>query len=249
METDVKVIRTEMFTPKAEHILNKMLSYMTNKWGSSQMTRNGDYAKIVKDVNGEITIEINDGRRYYGYSVNAYRGRSVNDIKKWFACTLKNIVYRVAKYDTSLKFGEYNKNGRRSKADFWARGNTKLIFNEFTNMDFTVSIADIYCVFDKLLNRKSFAKNWNKKMLQEIIGEELDPVATELARTIRDEKARLKKEYEVDCMKFDKDFEDELYRLRTELNRKTAELKAARLDKYNADLADLNNTLDFSLAG
>lgn len=247
METKVKIIRTEMFTPKTEHILNKMLEYMSSKWGSTQMTRNGDNAKIVKDVNGEITIEVKDRGSWY-CSANAYCGRDVNSIKKWFACTLKNIVYRAARYDSKLKFGDYNENGRRSKANFWARGNTKLIFNEFSDNNFTVSIADIYCVFDKLLNRKSFDKKWKKNMLKEIIGEELDPAATELARTIRDEKARIKKELEDDIKQLEKEYSDELYNVRQTLTAKLDKDKADRRAKYNADIAELENALNFSIA-
>ena len=92
-----------------------------------------------------------------------------------------------------------------------------------------ITVAEVYCLYDKLLNRKHLTKLWTKKDLAAVIGEEKDPAATQMEVIRREELAKLEAKHAEDVKKFDNDIRVEERQLYKELDEKYAKLK----EKYS----------------
>ena len=126
---DAIIVKTGLSDSKAEDILNSVIGQMSDGiWeNSSRMDRYWRYADIVKE-GSELAIKISYPNNYE----NGFKGKSENEIKKFFAQKIKQIV----------KEEELN----------WDRNNEER--SAYLDYNSGATVKDAYRVYDKLLGRK-----------------------------------------------------------------------------------------------
>lgn len=225
MSTLKRTIHTDLYTPKAQEILYRVKLFLRNQWGSSQMVRNATLAKVEVAPNGEILWNVYDSATdtnrswssvYYGSSTYACRPED-KKVREWLSMVLKTICFR------QFKMHEYGTPQPSAKEihKMWSRKNdtvVKLMSDEcsdafapkvrdnngylvtakYVNKYGPITVAEIYCVYEKLLNRKRFEKSYTKKMKELIVGVEKDAVATEMEIARREEIVRINKKLDED---------------------------------------------------
>lgn len=225
MATLKRSIHTDLYTPKAQEILYRMKLYLRNHWGSSQMVRNATLANVEVAPNGEILWNVYDSAPdtnrtwssvYYGSSTYACRPED-KKVREWMSMVLKTICFR------QFKMHDYGTPEPTAKEihKMWSRKNdtvVKLMTDEcsdpfvpkvcdsngyqmtakYVNKLGPITVAEIYCVYEKLLNRKRFEKAYSKKVKELIVGTEKDAIATELEVARREEIVRINKKLEED---------------------------------------------------
>ena len=108
-----------------------------------------------------------------------------------------------------------------------------------------ITVAEVYCLYDKLLNRKRLTKLWTKKDLAAIIGEEKDPAATQMEVIRREELAKLEAKHAEDVKKLDADKRAEETQMYDDIAKKYSKLKELELAAYIKAKEDLNAQLAF----
>lgn len=225
MATLKRSIHTDLYTPKAQEILYRVKLYLRNHWGSTQMVRNATLAKVEVAPNGEVLWNVYDSADdttrnwrtiYYGNTTYACRPED-KKVREWMSMVLKTICFR------QFRMHEYGTPAPTAKEihKMWSRKNdtvVKLMSDEcsdafvpkvrdsngyqmtakYVNKFGPITVAEIYCVYEKLLNRKRFEKAYSKKVKELIVGTEKDAIATELEVARREEIVRINKKLEED---------------------------------------------------
>lgn len=225
MATLKRSIHTDLYTPKAQEILYRVKLYLRNHWGSTQMVRNATLAKVEVAPNGEVLWNVYDSADdttrnwrtiYYGNTTYACRPED-KKVREWMSMVLKTICFR------QFRMHEYGTPAPTAKEihKMWSRKNdtvVKLMSDEcsdafvpkvrdsngyqmtakYVNKLGPITVAEIYCVYEKLLNRKRFEKAYSKKVKELIVGTEKDAIATELEVARREEIVRIDKKLEED---------------------------------------------------
>lgn len=225
MATLKRSIHTDLYTPKAQEILYRVKLYLRNHWGSTQMVRNATLAKVEVAPNGEVLWNVYDSADdttrnwrtiYYGNTTYACRPED-KKVREWMSMVLKTICFR------QFRMHEYGTPAPTAKEihKMWSRKNdtvVKLMSDEcsdafvpkvrdsngyqmtakYVNKFGPITVAEIYCVYEKLLNRKRFEKAYSKKVKELIVGTEKDAIATELEVARREEIVRIDKKLEED---------------------------------------------------
>ena len=126
---NVKLISTGLSDEKAQDILDSVIGQMSDGiWeNSSRMNRYWQYADIVRN-GSEINIQISDIHNYE----NGFKGKSDDEIKKFFAQKIKQIV--------------------KEEGLNWNRNNEEE--SCYLDRNSGVTVKDAYRVYDKLLGRK-----------------------------------------------------------------------------------------------
>ena len=241
-----RTIHTDTFTPKSQAILEALRQYMLNRWGSTQMARNAYLSEIAIEPNGEIVWQVASRLEYDGsYCRTAYYERSTfacrrddQKVRDWIALSMKHIIY------TEFK----RKAIDPAKRDGWKRKNDMRL-DCLSTEDNDVTVAEAYCLFDRLLNRKTFAKRWKKPMLKEIVGEERDAVATELELARREESKKLDDKFEADKKALKRQKSEEINKMYAEIDKKYEALQTDLKAAYLQSKKDLDNALSFAVEG
>lgn len=267
-------IHTDLFTPKAQEILYRVRLYMLYDWGSNQMIRNAMLANIECAPNGEVLWNVyeaaNDSERswkycYYSNSTYAAR-REDKKVREWLSSVLKEICYRqfmgqARNLDTSdLNAKELHKMWNRNNTDIVkALSNARLDprlpkiidergyanFAKYTNKFGPITVAEIYCVYEKLLNRKHFEKAYSKKMKQLIVGTEKDAIATELEIARREEVDRINQKFEADKKALSDECNKKISDMREEILAAYKQMKKDLIKEHDNELAKLEDSLNF----
>ena len=231
-----RIIHTDTYTNKSKIILNGLKNYMYYEWGSRQQRRNSDLAKIEVEPNGEIVWKISDSSWVYNRSI--YRKKTNdNDVRVWLAGMLKAMVMR-----------EWHRTAIDTKQ--WDRKNVGLILEIFKPSDeksCNISVADVYCLYEFLMNRKGFKRHWPTKFLKTIIGDGLDPIATELEVARREEAEKLWNKFQDECNRLSNEQYDEIQRSDEAIRNKYSKMKQDLEKAYKKDLAELNEQMKFCL--
>jgi uncharacterized protein with ParB-like and HNH nuclease domain len=235
------VIHTGFFTDHAKNILEDMKTFLSDNWGSRQMARSADRLTIKKDYNNEVILCVeNETSRWMRSS--AFTDKDTKQIKEWIACTLKNMTYRLMKYRESNFKGYKVSKSKRAKANFWNRKNTADSLEILDN----ATIAEIYYIFDSLLNRSKIDKHYSKKFIKNMVGLELDPLTVEMKKAFDEEVQKLKDicSREVLSLKSrcEKEIEDFSKRLREENKKQVAARNAQLAEDIKALEAEMFNT-------
>lgn len=234
-----RIIHTDTYTADTAKILTAVRSYMRRFWGSAQMRRNADLAAVEIQPNGEVTWTVAD-KGWYDYHRSFYADRNDARIREWLACTMKTIVYRMLKMDGIDPSKAWKRSNKHDVVRF------KVFDRDISDYKIEeVCVADIYCLFDMLLGRKTVARRWGKKA-KAMAGQERDAVATELEVARREAVADLKKKYDHDSSSLDDErdqlIEDARKRIAQEYAGKQAALKAA----YLQSVKELNDSMSFT---
>lgn len=225
MATLKRSIHTDLYTPKAQEILYRVKLFLRNYWGSSQMIRNATLAKVEVAPNGEILWNVYDTADDTAYSYRSvYYSRSTyacrpedKKVREWLSMVLKTICFR--------QFKQHNYGTPEPTAKeihkMWSRKNDTVVklmsdvcadafvpkvrdsngyqtYAKYVNKFGPITVAEIYCVYEKLLNRKRFEKAYSKKVKELIVGVEKDAVATEMEVARREEIVRINQKLEDD---------------------------------------------------
>ena len=178
------IIHTGFYTDHALEFFNRMKRALQNCWGSRQMARNADWMNIERNPDNEVVIKLGIDAQNWRYSwvMSTFSKMPVEKFNSWLAGVLKHLVL---------------KDVEREDKKIWFRDNTEAAYafnggysySEQHKHQFTVK--EIYFVYETLLNRKRREKHWNDEFVKAMVGEQLDPIATELEVTRREEMAKL----------------------------------------------------------
>ena len=251
--TSIRQVHTDIYSNKAFDIFTAIHKYFRNNW-SVQMSRIFAAFEIKQNPNGEIVLEFDKSHWRYGRS--GFSTKSDADIKAWLALNVKlatrksiththsnelrNQLGREAYY--SIPIEELNKKYNA----LWNR-DSDIKVKIFSTENTDALTRDIYCIYEKLFNRKNFNKNWPKKYVDELIGIERDAIATELEAARREELAKLEAEFIAD--------KNSIYNWLVEAKNAAYKALSAEYDQkiqdrtkqYNQALEDLNNSLSFTI--
>lgn len=232
-----RIIHTDTYTNKSKIILNALKTYMFQEWGSRQQRRNAGLVKVEVEPNGEIVWNISNQSWDYFRSIYEKK-RNDNDVRMWLAGMLKTMTLR-----------EMRRTGINAKQ--WNRKNTNFIFDAFDTIDTktgartknNITVADVYCIYEFLMNRKSFKRHWSTDFIKSIIGAGLDPIATELEVARREEVQRLWIQFQDDINKLNNEQYDEIQRSDEAIRDKYTKMKQDLEKAYNKNLADLEKSV------
>lgn len=248
-----RTIHTDLYTDKAAEILERARLFMRCRWGSTQMQRNALLAKVEAQPNGEFTwnvyAEAHKGWRtiYYGNSTYSSRG-SDSKVREWLCMVLKEICFRQFKWSVN----DVTPTAKEIHA-MWNRKNKTIITSMSDNMKDPdtettyinklgpITVAEIYCVYEKLLNRKRFEKAYSKEMKALIVGQERDPAATQLELIKREELQKLEQRKADAKRKLEADRENALSEARAKV---IAEYKLLELDMQKSFAEEQKKLID-----
>lgn len=233
---NTRPIHTSTYTAISQHILEKLHYNLDYNWGSNQMSRNCRVSTVERQPDGEVTWTIKGD----GYSNSYYRSafsKCANDkeVREWICAYLKGFCMRW------WKRNGYNDNKN------WARDNDAP-FLPFSTPEVTITVKDIYCLYEQLLNRKSFDKRWGHDMVERIIGAQRDPIMTEMEVARREEVANIETEYADKIKKLDNDRYREIERMREEIAAKYRKLQEDLAAEKANKIRELNESLSFMSA-
>ena len=272
MSTWKRSIHTDLYTPKAQEILYRVKLFLRNQWGSSQMVRNATLAKVEVAPNGEILWNVYDSATdtnrswsyvYYGSSTYACRPED-KKVREWLSMVLKTICFR------QFKMHEYGTPQPTAKEihKMWSRKNdtvVKLMSDECSdafvpkvrdsngyqvtakhvNKFGPITVAEIYCVYEKLLNRKRFEKAYSKKVKELIVGTEKDAVATEMEIARREEIVRINQKLEEDKAALERAKGDALAKAREEVLAAYKKMEDELVKEHAKAMKKLEDKLSF----
>lgn len=272
MATLKRSIHTDLYTPKAQEILYRVKLFLRNQWGSTQMVRNATLANIEVAPNGEILWNVydtaNDTVRsyrsvYYGNSTYACRPED-KKVREWLSMVLKTICFRQFKQHG---YGEPQPSAKEIHK-MWSRKNdtvVKLMTDacsdpfapkvrdsngylstaKYVNKFGPITVAEIYCVYEKLLNRKRFEKSYSKKMKELIVGAEKDAVATELEIARREEIVRINRKLDEDKAALERSKNDALTKAREEVLAAYKKMEDELVKEHAKAMKKLEDKLNF----
>ena len=226
-----RIIHTDTYTNKSKIILTKLKDYMRRDWGSKQQFRNATYAKINVEPNGEVTWVVSDQPWDYRRTIY-YKKQNDNDVRAWLAGMLKTMVFRT-----------WRQTGVDTRQ--WNRQNNKLTLDCFNNDESDITVADVYCMYELLLNRKNFKRHYTAKFVKNFVGESLDPIATELEVARREEAEKLWIKFQDECNRLNNEQYDEIQRSDEAIRNKYIKMKQDLEKAYKKDLAELNEQMKF----
>lgn len=272
MSTLKRTIHTDLYTPKAQEILYRVKLFLRNHWGSSQMVRNATLAKVEVAPNGEILWNVYDSAPdtnstwssvYYGSSTYACRTED-KKVREWLSMVLKTICFR------QFRLHEYGTPAPTAKQihKMWSRKNdtvVKLMTDEcsdafvpkvrdsngyqttakYVNKYGPITVAEIYCVYEKLLNRKRFEKAYSKKVKELIVGVEKDAVATEMEIARREEIVRINQKLDEDKAALERAKNEALAKAREEVLAAYKKMEDELEKEYAKAMKKLEDKLNF----
>lgn len=272
MATLKRTIHTDLYTPKAQEILYRVKLFMKNKWGSSQMARNATLAKVEVAPNGEILWNVYDSAPdpdrtwssvYYGSSTYSCRSED-KKVREWLSMVLKTICFRQFKLH---KYGDPEPTAKEVHK-MWSRKNDTAIdlmtdecsdafvpkvrdnngyqtYAKYVNKFGPITVAEIYCVYEKLLNRKRFDKAYSKKVKELIVGVEKDAVATEMEVARREEIVRINQKLEDDKAALERAKSEALSKAREEVLAAYKKMEDELVKEHAKAMKKLEDKLSF----
>lgn len=268
-----RTIHTDLFTPKAQEILHRARLFMRNYWGTTQMARNAALAEVAMAPNGEVIWKVYEIANnafgswrsdYYNNSTYANRHED-KKVREWLCMVLKEICFR------QFKKHAYNEPAPTAKQihKMWSSKNNtvvKLMSEEthdqwqlptvrddygiekkdnYVNKFGPITVAEIYCVYEKLLNRKRFEKKYSKEMKELIVGTEKDTVATELEIARREEINRINQKFEDDKKALAAERYEKINKMREEILAAYKQMEDELVKEHAKALKKLENKLNF----
>ena len=268
----ITIFHTDCFSPKVADILTRLrdrsISVPKSKQhrnsfavGSVQYQPNGEVVWAV--TNEHVSLKLNGSAysEHCSYAKSTYhrKGTDQKKIKEWLAIMLKENVMDALFHDADLKYPGYADYEKRKKwvDEAWDRDNYTVITKysqkytnihkvETENLDGDITVADVYCLYDKLLNRKRLLKSYTKKQVAKIIGVERDPFATELENIRREEVSKLKASHEAAMAKLSADKNKALEEMRNKIYADFAKLENEERVAYKIASENLADSLAFA---
>ena len=220
-----RIIKTPFYSNKAKEVLNGVIGQLSDGiWeNSSRMNKYWRFVKINTSPNGQIYIEIDvaTGKPEYDnrWIVNGFNGMTDDEVIKFFADKIKYIM----KLD--LKDAGIN--------DGWKRNNTEYK-TCYLNYHEDISVAEVYCIYDKLLGRKT---SFTNDIINAVVGIALNDTETQNEISRREARAALKQEYLNKLADLDNQRNMQL----KEINAKFDILRKEVVDKYDIEFKNFDS--------
>ena len=188
-------IHTGLYTPKAREFLDRIFHALARdnssneRWGNGRrygkIGRSFRNAKFELDPNNELVLEV--ATSYDSW--NAFTSNH-NKAKDWLAHKIKDIVIRKCSSD-----GAWRRDNERQLNFLASNAEGMRDYGEISNSPYIPTVSEAYFIYEYFMNRKKLERRYGKKMVEEIIGTQRDPIATEMEASRRAEVERIKKEF------------------------------------------------------
>lgn len=216
----MSIVHTGLFSKKANEILNSVIGQMSDgMWeNSNSMNKYWMFARIEQAENGENVIEIKNERctNYCGkYVPNGFDGLNANDILDFFAKKIKQIIKQEMK----------DNNADRAA---WKRDNTDF-HTQYLSYDEHITVADVYYIYEYLLNRPSINRKYETTIVNGIVGVPRSDEEIARARARNEITAKAT----ADRVAANEEFNKAMEQLKREFAKKERELKEIRDRKCN----------------
>lgn len=225
---NIRTIHTRMYSTDAYEILNSVINQLCKGiWENYRPAEKyWRFAEVVRADDGETVLEIKKDSYIHDTCCrvveNGFIDMSDADVLWFFAQKLKQIVKLEIKslgHDCKL---------------FWRRDCTEPLDNIVTsNEDPCATVSMVYCVYDFLLDRKSYIDCIDRHVLD---GHPLSP-------KIQAKNKKLRADYEKACSKLTAETEAKIEKLKNEIlkiRENAADTRRALTAKYDAALAKNN---------
>ena len=227
---NARIIKTPLWSTKAKEVLDSVLGQLSDGWGENN-PRNDRYwmfARVLREADGRVVIMIdkrtgkNDvyGSRNYRWIENAFASMNDFQIVEFFARMIK----KTAKME--LK--------DRNIANGWKRDNVDFK-TAYLNYNEDISIAEVYCIYEMLLNRPVGLTKYDISVINSAVGVQKSPEETVLEQKKMDDIELVKEEFAKKCQELNESRSSEL----KIVNDKYDALKDEAWKQYKAKLMEL----------
>ena len=226
---NARIIKTPLWSTKAKEVLDSVLGQLSDGWGENN-PRNDRYwkfANVLREADGRVVIVVDkrsgEGEGYnrnYRWVENAFASMSDQDVLEFFA--------RMVKKTAKMELKDQN------IANGWKRDNIDLK-TSYLNYYEDISIAEVYCIYEMLLNRPVGLTKYGVRVINSAVGVQRSPEETANEQQKMDAIALVKKEYAEHCKKLNDERTSELKLI----NDKYDALKSKAWQNYIAKLKEL----------
>lgn len=239
-KSDIRTIHTGLYSKIAKEILDSVCGQLSDgMWENSPtMDKYWKFVDIEQNADNEIVLNVSneygksDGSYHrHHYTSNGFKNMSDDEIIKWFAKKIKHIAVTEMKDD-----------GEKSG---WKRDNDKFE-SQYLSYHETITVSDIYYVYDFLLNRKPE----NKKLydghvdVNKVIGRKLDSKSASDKQKLLDTRAEAETAFAKACEEIDKLRKAEL----EAVEKKYHELRSQKWNEYHAIYTEIDKKLEETVA-
>lgn len=145
-----RIIRTGMFSPKAYEVISSVLGQLSDGWGENKpmYDKYWMFARVRQDEDGEVIIAVkreNYTRYCDRYIDNGFAHMDDEGIKSYFA--------RLIKKTARMEMSDCGQNSTSG----WNRNNTRME-TVYLNYHEKITIAEVYAIYEKLLGRRTAGK-------------------------------------------------------------------------------------------
>lgn len=231
------IIHTGFYTDHALEFFKCMKCALHNCWGSRQMARNADLMDIERNPDNEVVIKLGIDAKDWSYSwrMSTFSKMPIEKFNSWLAGVLKHLVLKDVE--------------DKDKKEVWSRDNSAVArtFNGgyYLNNpgEYQFTVKEIYFVYETLLNRKRREKHWNDEFVKAMVGEQLDPIATELEVARREEMAKLQSNLKERLDALDKEMYNKIKQMTDKIHTEYYQLKKDATAETENKIKELEDML------
>lgn len=233
-DTNIRLIHTGLYAEHTARVLGDFITAIQTQYRAKKQTfKIASMCAITVDTapDNEIVIVCNRYRKSYWTKPQAF--------EKWNdARALEHIGWEMKQY--VLRILTKASTAQRAH-DAWRRTNND-VFNFGPEM---TTIAEIYFIYELFIGRKGAAKRYDAKMVEDIRGEALDPIMTEMIIAKAEEKKRIADSLSDKLTELERQCNEELSKVRKEVYAKFDLLKAEARKKNEEELKAVDDELAF----
>lgn len=209
-----RIIHTGLYGDRAYDIINAMHGNLSdgmfeNRPSYEKYWLNFD---VQRTDDGEVVFALNGDYNTFWcqkYIMNPFRHMDDNEVKKWMAQKIKAVMCRELKDEGLFRA--------------WNRRNTDFM-SSYLNHELDITVADVYCVYDALLNRPVGITKYEVSTMCRVFGNKKSDEDVAKAKNLRESIDAIKEKY-------------------NNLKKIEAERITAEINKLNQDLIDMKHKL------
>lgn len=172
-----RIIHTKLYTQKACDVMSSVFGQLSDGWGENnpKNDRYWMYGDAAVEPDGEAVIRISSSPgKWYGshrWVENAFTHMSDFEIREWMARMVKKTMTMELR-DKGISNG-------------WKRDNTSFM-TCYLNRDIEISVAEVYCIYEMLLNRPVGITKYDSSVIVAACGSKRTHEETEAAKKKQD---------------------------------------------------------------
>ena len=186
---NARVIKTPLWSTKAKEVLDGVLGQLSDGIyeNNPRMDRYWMFAKVLREADGRVVIAVDKRTGEHGgygshsrWIENAFAHMSDIEVIQFFA----RMVKKIAKIE--LKDENIINGWRRNNVEFMTR---------YLNYYEEISIAEVYCIYEMLLNRPVGITKYDVSIINSAVGVQRSDEETKLEQDKMDKIAEIKSNY------------------------------------------------------